>query len=1071
MSALDIRLPNEEFEPARRFGSTSRLDEPPAIRWRLAWFALMPRDYLLNSDRQLNLAILATVIALSLLCSNVRVAAQGYPPEVAASKMTPAPGFAVDLVAAEPHVRQPVCIEFDDRGRLWVVQYLQYPNPAGLKRVKVDRYSRTVYDRIPEPPPRGPMGADRITILDDINGDGRVDQSRDFVRGLNLTTGMAFGYGGVFVLNVPYLLFYPDRNHDDVPDGDPEVLLSGFGMEDTSSLANSLTWGPDGWLYGTQGTNITAHIRGIDFEQGVWRYHPLTHEFELFCEGGGNSWGLDFDENGQLFFSTNFGGYLMVHGLQGANYVKQFQKHGELHNPYAFGFFDHVPHTNFQGGHVTVGGLVYQEDLFSAALRGKYIGADLLGHTVNWHTITYEASTVRTAHGGTLLKANDAWFAPSDVTTGPDGAIYVADWFDKRTAHPDPDADWDKSNGRVYRIRPADRPLISLQNKTELGDPGAVSSQKLVEVLLHGDGWHSRRALRMLAERRDPRIGNSLMPYLLEKRQDASSSLVSLRALWGIYASDAFDDALALLLLEHPSEAVRAWTVRFLGDARNVHPRVEQSLGRLATAEQSPVVLAQLACSAKRLPAACGLRIAWAIADNPVSARDRCIPLLIWWAVESEALAVRERVLDAFTSPAAWQEPLIREAIPGRLLKRYAAEGSSEGFKSAARIFASAPTPADRRRLLADLDDGLKMAGARSAKGATLGAYYDRFAVVGAESKPRARRFTSCPPELRPLLDSIWNDETADPLVLRVACRLGNSASYRRILTLVENADTPAALRKELLLILGELGDRDCVASIFTIVRRSHDQSLRAAALNTFAYFDEPRIADIVLAEYPSMTTTLRTAARGLLFGRREWARRLLTAIKLAQIPLAEVPVDEVRQIALYNDEFLEATVRELWGNVRAGTSEEKLADIRRLSNDLRAAPGNPHVGHELFKKHCATCHVLFGEGTKLGPDLTTANRKDREFLLVSVVDPSVQVRKEFLVYAIETHDGRVITGCVVEQDPSTITLVGPKNDRTKIRRNEIADMKAMPNSLMPERLLEPLKPQEVRDLFAYLQQ
>ncbi|MGE3317284.1 MAG: dehydrogenase, partial [Planctomycetaceae bacterium] len=144
--------------------------------------------------------------------------AQGHSLDVAASKMKVAPGFEVELFAGEPLVRQPVSIEFDDRGRMWVMQYLQYPNPAGLKRVKVDRYSRTVYDRVPEPPPKGPRGADKLTILEDSDGDGRIDQAKDFVDGLNLATGMAFGHGGVFVLNVPYLLFYPDRNRDDVPD-------------------------------------------------------------------------------------------------------------------------------------------------------------------------------------------------------------------------------------------------------------------------------------------------------------------------------------------------------------------------------------------------------------------------------------------------------------------------------------------------------------------------------------------------------------------------------------------------------------------------------------------------------------------------------------------------------------------------------------------------------------------------------------------------------------------------------------------------------------------------------------
>ncbi len=1025
-------------------------------------------SHFVSSNRDSRAKWFAVVAILGLMMGPRFAVAQGYAPDVAASKMTPAPGFAVDLVAAEPYVRQPVCIEFDDRGRLWVVQYLQYPNPAGLKRVKVDRYSRTVYDRVPEPPPRGPKGADRITILEDTKGDGRVDRPRDFVGGLNLTTGIAFGYGGVFVLNVPYLLFYPDRNHDDVPDGDPEVLLSGFGMEDTSSLANSLTWGPDGWLYGTQGTNITAHIRGIDFEQGVWRYHPRTHEFELFCEGGGNSWGLDFDENGQLFFSTNYGGYVMVHGLQGAYYVKQFQKHGELHNPYAFGFFEHVTHQNFQGGHVTVGGLVYQEGLFPPQFRGKYIGADLLGHGVNWHTITRDGSTVRTAHGGRLLAANDAWFAPSDMTTGPDGAVYVADWFDKRTAHPDPDADWDRSNGRVYRIRPADRPISSLRRQTEFGDvQHPPSRETLIDILLKGDAWHSRRALRILAERRDPRDGDALRPHLMTTGEN---SLVASRSLWGIYASRAFDESLALPLLDHPVEAVRAWTVRFLGDQHNVSDRIEQALRRLAENETSPVVLAQLACSAKRVPAECCLRIARQVAANPVSAKDPCTPLLVWWAVENQATTVRESALRAFASPSAWDVPLIREMVIGRLLKRYAAEGTPEGFRSAARIFASAPTAADREKLLADLDEGLQLIGAPSAKQASLGAYYDRFAVVAEGAKHAARRFENCPLELRPVLDALAIDRSTDPIVLRVACRLGSHAAYERAVSLIANSSTPSVRRKQLLSIVAEFGQAQDFGPVLTIVRDVHDSGLQLAALTTLAHFDSPQVADGILAEYPRMTPAMRTAARSLLFGRRDWARKLLAEAERGTIRAADVPTEEVRPVALYHDAQLDALVQKLWGNVRAGTTEEKLADIRRLSNDLRAAPGRAAAGHELFKKHCGTCHTLFGEGTKLGPDLTTANRHDREFLLVSVVDPSVQVRKEYLVYAVETQDGRVVTGCIAEQDASSITLVGPKNDRATVRRNEIVEMKAMPNSLMPERLLDPLKPQEIRDLFAYLQ-
>ncbi len=420
--------------------------------------------------------------------------------------MSVAEGLEVRLVAAEPMVRQPVAIEFDDRGRLWVIQYLQYPNPAGLKRVAVDRYSRTAYDRIPEPPPRGPKGADRITILEDADGDGRADGAHDFVAGLNLASGLAFGSGGVFVLQAPYLLFYPDRDRDDRPDGDPEVLLTGFGMEDAHSVANSLTWGPDGWLYGLQGSTVTARVRGVEFQQGVWRYHPRTRRFELFCEGGGNMWGLDFDRHGQLFASTNVGGFVMLHGVQGGYYWKSFGKHGPLHNRYTFGYFDHVRHDGVSGGHVAVGGLFYEADMLAPAWRGRYIAADLLDHSIHGHEVAPLGSTFRARQVGDVLRANDTWFAPSDLTIGPDGALYVADWHDRRTAHPDPDADWDRTNGRIFAItarevKPALRRNVDLTTRTD---------GQLAALLDHPNTWYRRKARRLLAERHAGGVADAL---------------------------------------------------------------------------------------------------------------------------------------------------------------------------------------------------------------------------------------------------------------------------------------------------------------------------------------------------------------------------------------------------------------------------------------------------------------------------------------------------------------------------------------------------------------------------------
>ena len=238
----------------------------------------------------------------------------------------------------------------------------------------------------------------------------------------------------------------------------------------------------------------------------------------------------------------------------------------------------------------------------------------------------------------------------------------------------------------------------------------------------------------------------------------------------------------------------------------------------------------------------------------------------------------------------------------------------------------------------------------------------------------------------------------------------------------------------------------------------------------TLTRFEEIRIADAILAEYPRLSATQRTAARAVLFGRREWARRLLAKIDHGDVAVADVSTDELRQIALYNDPQLDATVRKRGGNIRAGTPEEKLADIRRNLERPAGRLGSAVGRARAVQEKLAVCHTLFNEGNKIGPDLTTANRKDRDFLLVSIVDPSVQVRKEFLAYVVHTSDGRVYTGLLTGQNPSSVTVVGAKNEHTTIPRNDIEEIKESPISLMPEHLIDQLKPQEVRDLFSYLE-
>ncbi len=1006
--------------------------------------------------------IVVSLLGMSLtLASGASFAqSQGYSPVTAVKMMRPAKGFSVKLVASEPLVRKPVALDFDDRGRPWVIQYLQYPNPTGLKRVRVDRYSRIVYDRVPEPPPRGPKGADRITILEEMNAEGQATKTKDFVTSLNLATGLAFGHGGVFVLQAPYLLFYPDRDADDVPDGPPEVLLAGFGMEDASSVANSLTWGPDGWLYGCQGSTVTAHIRGIEFQQGVWRFHPLTHRFELFCEGGGNCWGLDFDEKGELFYSTNVGGYITVHAAQGAYYWKQFDKHGGLSNPFAYGYFEHVPHRDFRGGHVTVGGIVYQGDSFPDRFRGKFIAADLLGHALYWHNLEPQGSSFRSSHGGELLLANENWFAPSDVTAGPDGAVYVCDWHDKRTAHPDPDAEWDRSKGRIYKIEfQGTQPYAGQDLRKE-------SSARLVALLSSKNDWLVRKARRILADRRDPEVIFPLRRLVLESDKGA----LALQALWALYVSGGFSEGFAVKVLDHPNPDVRRWAIRLLGDEGRMSAAISERLRELAAHEQDVRVRCQLACSAKRLPTADALAVIERLTLRAEDARDPYLPLLLWWALERHALPARERVVEFFSSPRAWNAPLIRETIGERLLRRYAAEGTQEGFRACARLLASAPSTRERSRLLAALDLGLQDRSV-SRRGKPMGSLLTQFAAV--ERKPAESNSiqpAKIPPVLMDVLLAHWKDSRTDPTFLGLMMRLNHRSAHDQAVKLSIDRSTSLDLRLTMLRILGEAATSEAVEPLLQLLNPDESEAIRLAAMMALQRFEDPRISDALLHGYSKMNLPLRSRARAILFSRKAWALAFLQGVNRGTYPAAEVAVEELRPLSLFKDKELDELVRKHWGNVQPGTSEEKLAEVRRLTNDLRAAEGNLRAGRELFGKLCSSCHRLFSEGEAVGPDLTHANRKDRDYLLVSIVDPSAVIRKEYTSYIIQTTDGRVLTGLMANQGPGSFTLLTAKNERITIPRVQIESIQESSVSVMPENLLRTLKPQELRDLFRYLQ-
>ena len=973
--------------------------------------------------------------ALLLLASPHSARAAGLSPQEALKRFQVAEGFEVKLFASEPQIRQPVAMQFDRRGRMWVVQYLQYPNPAGLKVVEVDRYLRTVYDRVPEPPPKGPRGVDRITILEDTDGDGQADKFKDFIEGLNLTTGLALGHGGAFVLQSPYLLFYADRNADDVPDGDPEVLLSGFGMEDSHAFANSLQWGPDGWLYGTQGSTVTANIRGITFQQGIWRYHPISKKFELFAEGGGNTWGLDFDRHGNAFAGTNYGNHAMLHQVQGAYYVKNFGKHGALQNPYAFGYFEHVPHANFKGGHVTIGGVVYRGGAFPEKFRDQYVAANVLSNAIYWHTIEPKGSSFANRFGGDLLTTDDQWFRPVDCTVGPEGSLYIADWYDQRANHVDPRDDWDKSNGRIYTLVAKGTPPAGEVNVQKL------AGGELLTLLTHKNDWYSRMARLTLAERRDASQHGQLTEWLF----DSSDPQRALEALWSLYVSGGWNESLAEKLLAHQDEHLRAWTVRLLGDEGQVSPAIFEKLVSLAQSDKSLVVRSQLACTAKRLPGKQCLPIvsAMVLSSSDVN-KDPHIPLLLWWAIEDKAQSDRDAVLSFLATPSAWEAPLTRPYLVERLARRYASGGAKADFEACARLLSLAPSAGDEQLLIRGMEKGLE--GQRLAE------------VPSPMIKPLAR---------------LWEKQQGRPMpdreLIQVSIRLGSRDAYARALKIMADRKAAAADRLAMIELQGQVGQPEGVPVLLALLDDKEPAAIRKAAMAGLARFSDPQIAQRVIEIYPKLSGDLKGPAKTLLCSRQPWAAALLAEVDGGRIDPKEIQPELLQQIALHNSDELNKLIEKHWGKVEQATPAEKRARMHGINVSLRLAPGDATRGKELFTKNCGICHTLFGQGNKVGPDLTGADRKNNEFLLSNIVDPSAVIRKEYFTYVVQMSDGRVLTGLIAESTPTTVTLLDAKNQRTVLAEDEIEEMGRSPLSIMPEKILEQLNAQQVRDLFAYL--
>ena len=941
-------------------------------------------------------------------------------PSEALRKFSVRPDLAIDLMAAEPSLAQPIYGSWDSQGRFWVTQFRQYPFPAGLRVVSYDEHIRAKFDKVPLPPPRGEKGADIITIFEDTQGTGSFDKHTDVLKGLNITTAALPGMGRVWVLNPPYLLSYATQ--DGLPVGDPEVELSGFGLEDTHSTATSLKWGMDGWLYGANGSTTTGNVssrnsKNVRWEgQCVWRFHPLRKTFEIYAEGGGNTYSLEIDGKGRVFSGTN--GYERgMHYEQGSYGVKAWGKHGPLTNPYAFGWFDHM-RCEGERRRFSQAFTVYEGGLLGKDYEGKIVAANSLANKIYLCARIPDGATFRTRDEADLLSSSDRWFRPVWTGVGPDGALYLADWYDTRLSHVKPVDDWDKDRGRLYRIRPAGE-----APKLKPFDLHACPPAELLGYLDHRNSWFRRQAVLEIGWRNL----QELAPALRLKMNSANA----LEALWAL---DALGQA-ADVPLDHADPYVRRWSVKILGE-RNAAPGAD--LLKLAKAEKHVEVCAQILASAKKMPRS--LPLLWAGVSQVDDASGHA-PLLAWWALEAKAEKERAGVLAFLREDRAFRESaLFRDHLAEKLARRYALAGGADDLRSCADLLA--------------LTEDEKLA--------------DKF-LSGIAAAFEGAAIPSLPADLAARLKAYLARQSGGDIGAEIATPAGLKKALKDL------GDAKAATPRRLAIAqaLAQTKKPEAAEAIAQLLRAGGATAFKRGLLAAAALLDSPKIPLAILEKYEAGIAgdkALREDALRMLATRKEWALVLVRFADEWKVPAKHFTAEIVRQLSLHHDAAIDAAIERHWkALLLTGPTPEKDREMARIRTLLQSGLGDAAKGQAIFAGRCATCHKLFDQGGAIGPELTGYDRQSLEFWLLNTTYPSLEIREGFGAYVAQLKDGRMLSGLMDAQGGGSITLKDLAGNRTSVKQADLVKLEASPTSVMPEGLLVGLSDTELKDFFAYL--
>jgi putative membrane-bound dehydrogenase-like protein len=963
------------------------------------------------------------------------------PPDKVCESAKLPPGFKLSVFAAEPDVQNPIAITTDERGRLWVAENYSW---AGAGAGGFDARQR-----------------DRIVILEDTDGDGKHDKRTVFWDKAQKLTSVEVGFGGVWAICLPQLLFIPDEDRDDTPDGPPQVVLDGLDEGVVGHTpANGLKWGPDGWLYARHGIQATSNIgkpgwstsQRVRINTGVWRYHPTRGTVEAVLHGMTNSWGFDFDQYGEMFVINTVIGHLW-HVVPGAHVKRMY---GIDMNAHAYRLIDQAAdHVHWDtgeawgdvrkgvtdktsaagGGHAHIGLMIYQGDNWPETYRHRVYTLNLHGLRINSDILLRDGAGYTAKHGPDLCHLTDPWFRGMELITGPDGGVFIADWSDTGECH-----DHDgvhRTSGRIFKL------TFGNPKKHKPIDLASLRGSELAQLQLLENCWWPRQARRILAERAATKAKWSdraeVRSSLLRMFNDEVSVPRRLRIIETLFAIEETSDKWLIEKLAAPNEHERATALRFLVDKLSLaggppSPEVRQALVHSARTDSSGLVQLYLASGMQRLP----LELRWPIAEQLAAkkefANDRMLPLMLWYGIEP---AIPRDAPRALLLARNSQIPILTECVARRLTLEI-------------------------ERDLATVERLLEMAIKEEATRSESIIAGMALALQGWQSAP-------VPAGWRQAAEQLSKHKSADIRrhVQGLGVVFGDGRTLDELQRITANGGADSEARRQSLRALLVRHPSNYSRALFKFLG---DRAIAIEAIRGLAMYDDADTPRQILSHLGNYSPAERAEVMNTLVSRPSYARSLLEALRDKKIAANEISAFHARQIRSFQDESLTKQLTELWGDVRESTADKR-ALIDRYKVELTPvalSKANLKSGRELFQKSCSNCHVLYGVGRALGPDLTGSNRRNIDYLLENVVDPSASVGTEFREVLVRLQTGQVMSGVISQQNERTLTLQTAQEQVT-LDRKEIEELKRTTNSLMPDALLQNFSSEQVRDLMGYL--